>query len=191
VKSRTLEPGYGYVRIAQFQERTGEEFAAALETLRKNNGGTLHGLVLDLRNNPGGLLDAAVDVAGRFIDGKADNGLVVATKGRQASANMNLTTGMNNKEPRYPVVVLINGGSASASEIVAGALQDHNRAVIMGTQSFGKGSVPSRRRRPETHHRPVLYPQGSFDPGEGDHPRHNRRKRRSPHGKKQEGIILP
>jgi carboxyl-terminal processing protease len=141
VKSRTLEPGYGYVRIAQFQERTGEEFATALEALRKNNGGTLRGLVLDLRNNPGGLLDAAVAVAGRFVDGKAENGLIVATKGRQASANMDLTTGMNNKEPRYPVVVLINGGSASASEIVAGALQDHKRAVIMGTQSFGKGSV--------------------------------------------------
>jgi carboxyl-terminal processing protease len=141
VKSRTLEPGYGYVRIAQFQERTGEEFAAALEALRKNNGGILRGLVLDLRNNPGGLLNSAVVVAGRFIDAKAENGLIVATKGRLPSANMNLTTGMNNKEPRYPVVVLINGGSASASEIVAGALQDHKRAVILGTQSFGKGSV--------------------------------------------------
>ncbi len=141
VKARTLEPGYGYVRIAHFQERTGEEFAAALHTLRKENGGTLHGLVIDLRNNPGGLLEPSVAVAGRFIDAKAENGLVVYTKGREASSRMTLTTGMDDKEPRYPVVVLINGGSASASEIVAGALQDHKRAVIMGTQSFGKGSV--------------------------------------------------
>ncbi|HEY6871463.1 MAG TPA: S41 family peptidase [Geobacteraceae bacterium] len=141
LKARALEPGYGYVRISHFQERTGEEFAAALQALRKENGGTLKGLVIDLRNNPGGLLEPAVDVAGRFIDAKAKDGLVVYTKGREASSRMTLTTGMDNKEPRYPVVVLINGGSASASEIVAGALQDHNRAVIMGTQSFGKGSV--------------------------------------------------
>src|SRR6266567_1313085 len=141
MKARALEPGYGYIRISHFQERTGEEFAAALGTLRKENGGTLRGLVIDLRNNPGGLLEPAVSVAGRFIDRKAENGLVVYTKGREASSRMTLTTGMDDKEPRYPVVVLINGGSASASEIVAGALQDHKRAVIMGTQSFGKGSV--------------------------------------------------
>ena len=141
LKSRTLEPGYGYIRIAHFQARTGDDFAAALAGLRKENGGTLHGLVIDLRNNPGGLLDAAVSVAGRFIDSKAANGAIVSTKGREPSSNMLLTTGFNDKEPAYPVVVLINGGSASASEIVAGALQDHRKAVIMGTQSFGKGSV--------------------------------------------------
>lgn len=141
MKARALEPGYGYIRISHFQERTGAEFAAALQTLRKENGGTLSGLVIDLRNNPGGLLEPAVSVAGRFIDRKAENGLVVYTKGREASSRMTLTTGMDDKEPRYPVVVLINGGSASASEIVAGALQDHKRAIIMGTQSFGKGSV--------------------------------------------------
>ncbi|MCM2357944.1 MAG: S41 family peptidase [Geobacteraceae bacterium] len=141
MRARTLEPGYGYIRIAHFQERTGEEFAAALHALRTENGGALRGLVIDLRNNPGGLLEPAVTVAGRFLDAKAENGLVVYTKGREESSRMTLTTGMDDKEPRYPMVVLINGGSASASEIVAGALQDHKRAVIMGTQSFGKGSV--------------------------------------------------
>ena len=87
LKVRTLEPGYGYIRIAHFQARTGEDFAAALARLRKENGGTLRGLVLDLRNNPGGLLDAAVSVAGRFIDAKAANGLIVSTKGREPSVD--------------------------------------------------------------------------------------------------------
>jgi carboxyl-terminal processing protease len=141
MKARALEPGYGYIRISHFQERTGEEFAAALRMLRKENGGTLRGLVIDLRNNPGGLLEPAVTVAGRFIDAKSEKGLIVYTEGREASARMTLTAAKDVKEPRYPIVVLINGGSASASEIVAGALQDHKRAVIMGTQSFGKGSV--------------------------------------------------
>ncbi|HTG81041.1 MAG TPA: S41 family peptidase [Geobacteraceae bacterium] len=141
LKARTLEPGYGYVRISHFQEGTGEEFAAALRALRRENGGILSGLVIDLRNNPGGLLEPAVTVAGRFIDPRSHNGLVVYTKGREESSRMTLTAARDAKEPRYPVVVLINGGSASASEIVAGALQDHKRAVIMGTQSFGKGSV--------------------------------------------------
>ncbi len=141
LKSRTLEPGFGYVRISHFQGRTAEDFGKALQTLRMENGGSLKGLVIDLRNNPGGLLDQVVGIAGRFIDAKAENGLVVYTKGREESSRMSLTTGMNDKEPRYPVVVLINGGSASASEILAGALQDHKRAIVMGTQSFGKGSV--------------------------------------------------
>ena len=141
MKARALEPGYGYIRISHFQERTGDEFAAALRTLRKENGGTLHGLVIDLRNNPGGLLEPAVGVAGRFIDATSGKGLIVYTEGREASSRMTLTAAKDVKEPRYPVVVLINGGSASASEIVAGALQDHKRAVIIGTQSFGKGSV--------------------------------------------------
>ena len=141
LKSRALEPGYGYIRITHFQERSDVEFGKALQALHKENGGTLKGLVIDLRNNPGGLLDQVVPIAGHFIDAKAENGLVVYTEGREASSRMSLTTGMNDKEPRYPVVVLINGGSASASEILAGALQDHKGAIIMGTQSFGKGSV--------------------------------------------------
>jgi len=137
VKSRTLEKGFGYVRLVQFQERSSEDLAKALEKLREDNGGTLQGLVLDLRNNPGGLLDQAVDVADQFVS----EGLIVYTKGREADAQMEFAAKRSGTEPDYPMVVLINGGSASASEIVAGALQDQGRAVIMGVQSFGKGSV--------------------------------------------------
>ncbi len=139
VKSRMLENGYGYIRIAQFQERTDEDMAKALKTLQEENKGKqLDGLVLDLRNDPGGLLDQAVRVSDHFIE----NGkLIVYTEGRDKDARMQFTATPRSKEPDYPIVVLINGGSASASEIVAGALQDHKRAVVMGTQSFGKGSV--------------------------------------------------
>jgi carboxyl-terminal processing protease len=137
VKSKTLESGFGYVRLAQFQERSGDDLAKALEQLRQENGGSLQGLVLDLRNNPGGLLDQAVEVADTFLA----QGLIVYTQGREADAQMEFSAVQRGTEPDYPMVVLINGGSASASEIVAGALQDHGRAVIMGVQSFGKGSV--------------------------------------------------
>jgi carboxyl-terminal processing protease len=137
VKSRTLESGFGYVRLVQFQERSGEDLRKALDQLREESDGSLQGLVLDLRNNPGGLLDQAVEVADQFLT----EGLIVYTKGREDDAQMEFTATRSGTEPDYPIVVLINGGSASASEIVAGALQDHGRAVIMGLQSFGKGSV--------------------------------------------------
>jgi carboxyl-terminal processing protease len=137
VKSKTLEDGFGYVRLTQFQERSAEDLSKALEKLRAENGGTLQGLILDLRNNPGGLLDQAVEVADRFLS----QGLIVYTQGRDEDAKMEFSASRSDTEPDYPIVVLINGGSASASEIVAGALQDHGRAVIMGIQSFGKGSV--------------------------------------------------
>ena len=137
VKTKTLDKGFGYVRLVQFQERSSEDLAKALEKLREDNGGSLQGLVLDLRNNPGGLLDQAVDIADQFLS----EGLIVYTKGRDAEAQMKFSAKRSGTEPDYPMVVLINGGSASASEIVAGALQDHGRAVIMGVQSFGKGSV--------------------------------------------------
>ncbi len=137
VKSKTIDAGYGYVRIAQFQEKTDDDLIKALAALKKENGGSLKGLILDLRNDPGGLLDQAVKVADHFV---AD-GLIVYTEGRDPDSRMRFTAGKGKKELGYPMVVLINGGSASASEIVAGALQDHNRAVILGTQSFGKGSV--------------------------------------------------
>ena len=137
VKARTLEDGYGYVRLAQFQERTDEELVKALKDLRKENGGRLNGLVLDLRNNPGGLLEQAVKVTDLFL-GK---GLIVYTDGREDGSRMEFYARPGTEEEDFPLVVLINSGSASASEIVAGALQDHDRALVLGTQSFGKGSV--------------------------------------------------
>lgn len=137
VKFKTLDDGYGYIRVAQFQEKTDEDLIKALESLKKENGGSLRGLVLDLRNDPGGLLEQAVKVADHFVA----EGLIVYTEGRDPESKMRFTARKGDKELGYPMVVLINGGSASASEIVAGALQDHNRAVILGTQSFGKGSV--------------------------------------------------
>jgi len=137
IKAKTLEDGFGYIRVTQFQERTASDLERALEGLRKESGGGLKGLVVDLRNNPGGLLDQAVDVADLFLA----EGLIVYTKGREADAQMEFSAKRSGTEPDYPMVVLINGGSASASEIVAGALQDHGRAIILGAQSFGKGSV--------------------------------------------------
>lgn len=136
VRSRTLEDGYAYIRIAQFQSKTGREFVKALKKLQTENG-ELKGLVLDLRNNPGGILQASVEVA----DAVLDEGLIVYTQGRMDSAYSEFSATAGDLSNGTPMVVLINGGSASASEIVAGALQDHRRAVIMGTDSFGKGSV--------------------------------------------------
>ena len=153
VKSKLLEPGYAYFRIAQFQGPTGETLANAIQTVFKQNQGPMKGLVLDLRNDPGGLLTGAVAVSAAFLP---KNALVVYTDGRTEDAKMHLTASPENYlstgEQDYlstlppaikdvPMVVLVNGGSASASEIVAGALQDHRRAVIMGTQTFGKASV--------------------------------------------------
>lgn len=137
VKSRTLEAGYGYVRITQFQSRTAGYLREALATLKQTNGGRLKGLVLDLRNNPGGVLSGAVEVADAFID----SGLIVYTEGRLPDSRQNFQASSGDLIDGVPLVVLVNGGSASASEIVAGALQDQRRAVIMGTRTFGKGSV--------------------------------------------------
>jgi len=137
VRSRTLEPGYGYVRISTFQQRTGESLNEAIETLKKDNDGTLNGLVLDLRNNPGGLLNAAVEVSDSFIT----KGLIVYTDGRIPDSKQKFSAKPRDILKGAPLVVLVNGGSASASEIVAGALQDHHRAVILGSKTFGKGSV--------------------------------------------------
>ena len=137
VKSKTLQDGFGYIRLTQFQEHSGADLGKSLDKLRDENNGSLQGLVLDLRNNPGGLLDQAVEVSDQFLS----DGLIVYTEGREDDAQMEFSAMRGGTEPNYPMVVLINGGSASASEIVAGALQDHGRAVIMGSQSFGKGSV--------------------------------------------------
>src|SRR6266478_3652327 len=131
-----LEKGYGYVRVTQFQERTDDDLERALKNLDKEAGG-LQGLVLDLRNNPGGLLNQAVKVADEFID----SGLVVYTDGRLENQKQKYFAHKAGTHADFPMVVLVNGGSASASEIVAGALQDHKRALVLGTQTFGKGSV--------------------------------------------------
>ncbi|MBB5018165.1 carboxyl-terminal processing protease [Chitinivorax tropicus] len=152
VRNKLLDDGYGYVRISQFQEHTVEDLAKAIDSLYKQNKGTLKGFVLDLRNDPGGLLDAAVGVSAAFLP---SNTLVVYTDGRVQDAKMRRSTTKEDYARRgddplknlpkdvknLPMVVLVNGGSASASEIVAGALQDHKRAIIVGTQTFGKGSV--------------------------------------------------
>jgi carboxyl-terminal processing protease len=137
VKSRTLEEGFGYLRITSFQTKTGEQMRKAISELKKEHGGELNGLVLDLRNNPGGVLGAAVAVS----DGFLKKGLIVYTEGRAEDAALKFNATPDDILNGSPMVVLINEGSASASEIVAGALQDHKRAVIMGSQSFGKGSV--------------------------------------------------
>ena len=138
VRSKTLEDGYGYIRLSQFQSDSDKELVVHLGKLKKaQKDGKLKGLVLDLRNNPGGVLQAAVGVVDSFIK----EGLIVYTKGSIPNSDLKFNASSVDPSNGVPLVVLINGGSASASEIVAGALQDHNRAVLLGTQSFGKGSV--------------------------------------------------
>jgi carboxyl-terminal processing protease len=137
VKNRMLDPGYGYVRVSNFQSKTPKDLLQAINDLKKENGDELKGLVLDLRNNPGGVLNAAADVSDLFIN----KGKLVYTEGRIENSHFEFNAKPGDVLNGAPIVVLINGGSASASEIVAGALQDHNRAVVMGAKSFGKGSV--------------------------------------------------
>jgi carboxyl-terminal processing protease len=136
VRYMSLQPGYGYIRITNFQENTTDDLNAALKTLERGKT-PLKGLVLDLRDNPGGLLNQAVDVSDVFLE----KGNIVSIKGRLKKHTKSFDARPDRVKHLYPIVVLINGGSASASEIVAGALQDHHRAVILGTTSFGKGSV--------------------------------------------------
>lgn len=137
VKHRLLEPGYGYVRVTQFQANSAKNMLSAISKLKTKNRGKLKGMVLDLRNNPGGVLPAAVAISDAFIT----SGLIVYTEGRSEDAKLKYTATPSDVLDGIPLVVLVNGGSASASEIVAGALQDHKRAVILGTKTFGKGSV--------------------------------------------------
>ena len=137
VKSKMLEEGYGYVRVSTFQDKTTDDFLTALKKLESTGKGGLKGLVLDLRNDPGGLLNEAVKVADVFLD----TGVIVSIQGRNKEQNQKFMAHPNKEQRNYPLVVLVNEGSASASEIVAGALQDQKRAIILGTQTFGKGSV--------------------------------------------------
>ena len=138
VKYELIDKNYGYIRISSFQNKTGKNLYDAISNLNKKSKGSIKGFVIDMRNNPGGVLGAAVDVSDAFIKGKKK---LVFTKGKKAKAVYEYFSNDTDLTEGKPIVVLINGGSASASEIVAGALQDHKRAIIMGTQSFGKGSV--------------------------------------------------
>lgn len=137
VSQELLEPGFGYVKITHFSETTTPDLESAIAKLKKANGGALRGLVLDLRNNPGGVLEAAVGVSDVFLDG----GLIVSANGRAEDARFSMDARPGDDLNGAPLVVLVNGGSASASEIVAGALQDHHRAQLVGSQTYGKGSV--------------------------------------------------
>lgn len=138
VRSRYLGDGYGYARISQFMEKTTEDLKHSLQDMKQQApGGELHGLILDLRNNPGGLLTQAIGVGDLFLK----EGIIVYTDGRVEKQKQKFYAHGRNTEPEYPMIVLVNGGSASAAEIVAGAFKDHGRALILGTQTFGKGSV--------------------------------------------------
>ena len=137
IKAETIEPGFMYIRISNFQIHTVDDMRKSLKKLKNENTDNLKGLVLDLRNNPGGLLNAAVGVSDLFLN----NGLIVYTEGRIKDSKLKFTAKPTEVFKNIPIIVLVNGGSASASEIVAGALQDHQRAIIMGERTFGKGSV--------------------------------------------------
>lgn len=143
VKSKMLSDGYGYIRLTQFQALTGKDMLQAIEQLKQQSKGKLKGLVLDLRNNPGGLLDSAIQVSDAFL-GNSKSGkqeMIVYTEGRLPGSKFTALANPGDVLDNAPIVVLINNGSASASEIVAGALKDNKRAIILGTKSFGKGSV--------------------------------------------------
>ena len=137
VRFETLEPGFGYLRISSFQSHTVEGLRQAIDQLKKDNSEKLKGVILDLRNNPGGILNAAVGVSDMFLN----KGMIVYTEGRIKNSKLKFNAKPNAKLPDVPLIVLVNGGSASASEIVAGALQDHGRGIIMGEKTFGKVSV--------------------------------------------------
>ena len=193
VKSKLIEPGYAYVRVTQFQEHTPEKMVAALEKMFKENQGPMKGLVLDLRNDPGGLLNAAVAISAAFLP---QNALVVYTDGRTEDSKMRLYASgeyyLRGSKDDYmkklpgggqdvPMVVLVNGGSASASEIVAGALQDHKRAVDHGHADLRQGlgadhPAAGQQHRDQAHHGALLHAERPLDPGQGHHPGHPGRR---------------
>ena len=137
VRNRMLDPGYGYLRISNFQTKTTADLLKAVKKMKEESGGSLKGMVLDLRNNPGGVLSGAVGVSDAFLN----EGMIVYTDGREEDSKLRYDATDGDVLDGAPLVVLVNGGSASASEIVAGAMQDHGRAIILGSKTFGKGSV--------------------------------------------------
>ena len=182
VRSHLEGDDIGYIRITSFNEQTDVGLNNAMKKLKQQAGNKLIGVVLDLRNNPGGLLDQAVAVSDAFLD----KGEIVSTRGRRADDAQRYNAQPGDIAAGLPMVVLINGGSASASEIVAGALQDHHRAVLLGTRSFGKGSVqtiiPLRRAwRDAADHGALLHAVGPLDPGQGHRARHRRRAAKIEH----------
>ena len=172
VRSRIIAPGYAYLRISQFRVNTGTELEEEIEELYAQNEAIdqpIKGMVLDLRNNPGGILQASVSVVDAFIN----EGRIVYTEGRLEQTGLDFSATRKTVAGDVPLVVLINNGSASASEIVAGALQDHGRAIIMGKRSFGKGSVQTvfasgRATRNKINYLTLFYAQRSFDSGPGN-----------------------
>ena len=169
VAQQTLEPGYGYVRITSFSETTAEDVTQAVSRLKtRQSAAEFKGLVLDLRNNPGGVLEAGVAVADDFLD----RGVIVTADGRTPDARFRMDATPGDLIDGAPLVVLVNGGSASASEIVAGALKDHGRALLVGRRTYGKGSVQtvmplSRGGRGEAHDLALLHPLGGLHPRQG------------------------
>ena len=162
------EGDVGYIHITSFNEQTTADLEKAVADLKKKIGPNLKGYILDLRNNPGGLLDQAISVSDAFLD----RGAIVLTRGRNVEETQRANARIGDITDGKRLVVLINGGSASASEIVAGALQDHHRATIVGTRSFGKGSVQTviplgGNGALRTHHGALLYAIGSLNPGQG------------------------
>ena len=177
VKNKLLEPGYGYVRITQFQAGTERYLNDAVKKLNAENKGALRGLVLDLRNNPGGVLNAAVAVSDAFLN----KGLIVYTEGRVADSRLKFSATPGDILNGAPIVVLVNGGSASASEIVAGALQDPQARRRHGHQDLRQGfgaddRAGIQRRRAQAHHRALLHAERPLDPGDRHRPGHRRRR---------------
>lgn len=177
VRTKLLEKHYGYIRISQFQTHTGEDLVNAVNLLKKESGNSLKGIILDLRNNPGGILESSVKISDAFLDKNkiGHDGLIVYTEGRLPGSEIKEIAHAGDILNGAPIVVLVNGGSASASEIVAGALQDHKRALIVGTQTFGKGSVQTVLPLKDNHGLKLttaLYftPSGHSIQAQGIHP---------------------
>ena len=192
VRSHLEGDNIGYIRITSFNEQTDVGLNNAMKNLKQQAGNKLVGVVLDLRNNPGGLLDQAVAVSDAFLD----KGEIVSTRGRRADDAQRYNARPGDIAGGLPMVVLINGGSASATEIVAGALQDHHRAILLGTQilrqRLGADDHPAARAwRDAADHGALLHAVGPLDPGQGDRPRHRRRGRQDRASRRRRATRSP